>query len=233
MLGIAPALSCARSSTTPSTERDNGLLTQHALEQVAEGGASAVSLNAIAKAMGMSGPAIYRYFASRDELLASLVTAGYDELTAALEEAERAAVRRTPARRLAAVIAAYRAWALAHPQHYAMLFGIRPAGSTDSTEAIVAVHGGMLVLLRLLGELSEGQPPAARPDRLVDELVQWSARRDDDGSSPLALRLGVLTWTRLHGIVSLELAEVFASMGVAAELLVEAEPQEIIDAATE
>ncbi len=92
-----------------------------------------------------------------------------------------------------------------------MLFGIRLAGSTDSTEAIVAVHGGMLVLLRLLGELSEGQPPMARPDRLVDELVQWSARRDDDGSSSLALRLGVLTWTRMHGIVSLELAEVFAS----------------------
>jgi AcrR family transcriptional regulator len=36
---------------------------QHAWEQIASAGASALSLNAIAKQMGMSGPALYRYFA--------------------------------------------------------------------------------------------------------------------------------------------------------------------------
>ncbi|WP_143673003.1 TetR family transcriptional regulator, partial [Streptomyces sp. b94] len=36
---------------------------QHAWEQIATAGASALSLNAIAKRMGVSGPALYRYFA--------------------------------------------------------------------------------------------------------------------------------------------------------------------------
>src|SRR4051794_41829194 len=61
-----------------------------ALQQVADGGAEAVSLNAIAKAMGMSGPGLYRYYASRDDLLAALVAAGYDRLAAALPGAGHA-----------------------------------------------------------------------------------------------------------------------------------------------
>ena len=60
--------------------------------QVDEGGLAALSLNAIAKEMGMSGPALYRYFASRDELLAALIVDGYGELTRAVETADRAGV---------------------------------------------------------------------------------------------------------------------------------------------
>ncbi|MBV9196372.1 MAG: helix-turn-helix transcriptional regulator, partial [Solirubrobacterales bacterium] len=40
---------------------------EHAYAQIAQGGPAALSLNGIAKAMGMSGPALYRYFSSRDE----------------------------------------------------------------------------------------------------------------------------------------------------------------------
>ncbi|MFE4211033.1 TetR/AcrR family transcriptional regulator, partial [Streptomyces goshikiensis] len=42
---------------------------EKAWQQIAGSGASALSLNAIAKQMGMSGPALYRYFANRDELI--------------------------------------------------------------------------------------------------------------------------------------------------------------------
>ena len=42
---------------------------EHGLAQVAQGGPGALSLTGIAKAMGMSGPALCRYFASRDDLL--------------------------------------------------------------------------------------------------------------------------------------------------------------------
>src|SRR3954451_20298327 len=72
---------------------------QHALAQVAEGGVAALSLNAIAKAMGMSGPAIYRYFGSRDELLAALITDGYRELGESVTAAGAAAARRPRAGR--------------------------------------------------------------------------------------------------------------------------------------
>jgi AcrR family transcriptional regulator len=187
----------------------------HALEQVTAGGPTAVSLSQIARAMGMSGPAIYRYFASRDELLDSLVTAGYAELSAALEGAEQAAADRPPAERLAAVAAAYRGWARAHPRYYGMLFGVRPEGLRDSAQAIEAVHTSMVVVLRVLGELTADANPPAGESRLDDDLTGWSSRRWLDADVPPAvLRLGVLTWTRLHGIVSLELAGVFGDMGI-------------------
>src|SRR5215210_1648361 len=53
---------------------------ERAWEQIATAGASALSLNAIAKQMGMSGPALYRYFASRDELITELIKDAYRSL---------------------------------------------------------------------------------------------------------------------------------------------------------
>src|ERR1051325_9627473 len=44
------------------------------------GGLAAVSLAAVGKAMGMTPPALYRYFASREALVDALVTAAYADL---------------------------------------------------------------------------------------------------------------------------------------------------------
>ena len=51
-----------------------------AIDQIAADGPDAVSLNAIARTMAMSPAAIYRYFESRDALLADLVVLFYDAL---------------------------------------------------------------------------------------------------------------------------------------------------------
>jgi AcrR family transcriptional regulator len=53
---------------------------QAALRQLAESGPAAVSISAIGKQLGMSGPALYRYFASRDELLTELTIDAYHDL---------------------------------------------------------------------------------------------------------------------------------------------------------
>ena len=176
--------------------------------QVDEGGLAALSLNAIAKEMGMSGPALYRYFASRDELLAALIVDGYGELTRAVEGAERD---------LGAVAKAYRAWALAHPRRYGMLFGERPEGFRDPEEAIAAIQGAMNVVV---GILAEHEAPAA-PDVLTPALTDWAERREGlEGLPAGVLRQGVQFWTRVHGIVSLELAGVFRDMGLDAGALI-------------
>ena len=60
---------------------------EHAWAQIATAGASALSLNAIAKLMGLSGPALYRYFANRDELITDLVTDAYRSLADTLRAA--------------------------------------------------------------------------------------------------------------------------------------------------
>ena len=58
-----------------------------ALQQLAQGGIAALSLNAIGKEMGLTGPALYRYFASRDAMLTDLIVDAYGDLAAAVEVA--------------------------------------------------------------------------------------------------------------------------------------------------
>src|SRR2546429_9775132 len=60
---------------------------QAALHQLAESGPAGVSVSAIGKQPGVSGPALYRYFASRDELLTELVIDAYDDMADALRAA--------------------------------------------------------------------------------------------------------------------------------------------------
>src|SRR4051794_2863195 len=228
------------SSTPPPPNRRDRLRAQtlqeihaHAWAQVDASGAAALSSNAIAKAMGMSGPAIYRYYDSRDALLGALILEAYGELAAVMRAVPEAAARKAPERRVAAVCQAYRAWALAHPRRYAMLFEPRPGDVADSAAAIAEIQSGMNVLLELLGEVAAGAAPSGRPDRLDQQLTRWAAARSVPGTPPRhVLRLGVLTWTRLHGIVSLEIAGVFDAMGLDAALLLEAELAQVIQAAS-
>src|SRR5262245_26431664 len=84
-----------------------------ALRQLAEGGPAAISVNAIGKELGVSGPALYRYYAGRDALITELVADAYDDLGEALEGSED----------VRALARAYRAWAVAQPHRYRLLFG--------------------------------------------------------------------------------------------------------------
>src|ERR1700722_18859983 len=59
-----------------------------ALAQLAAAGPAGLSVTAIGKQLGVSGPALYRYFASRDELLTELVADAYDDLAGACAAAE-------------------------------------------------------------------------------------------------------------------------------------------------
>jgi AcrR family transcriptional regulator len=204
---------------------------EHALAQVAAGGVAALSLNAIAKAMGMSGPAIYRYFGSRDELLAALVTDGYRELGEVVTGA--AASRRSPAKRLGAVAEAYLAWARANPHRYDLLFSVRPATYSDPAEAIEAIQPAMVALLEILGEIAGDAGAPAPGGRLAGQLQRWAAARGDtDAPPPGVLKLGVLAWSRLHGIASLELAGILGDMELDAGLLAQAEVDDLVASAT-
>src|SRR3712207_2808941 len=82
-----------RIDRVPTTVRDRvraevtAEITAVARRQLAEVGAAALSLRAVAREVGMASSAVYRYFASRDELLTRLITDGYDALGAAAEVA--------------------------------------------------------------------------------------------------------------------------------------------------
>src|ERR1044072_916013 len=58
-----------------------------ALEQLAADGIAGISVNAIGKRMGVTGPALYRYFANRDALLTELISDGYHDMADTVEAA--------------------------------------------------------------------------------------------------------------------------------------------------
>lgn len=191
---------------------------QAALAQLAQGGPGALSISAIGKQLGVSGPALYRYFAGRDELLTELVIDAYDDLAGALADAAGEDRRG----RLESVARAYRAWALAQPHRYRLLFGPPLPGYDAHAERIVeAAWASMKVLLDVIGEVGDGTGDDGLPQPLASQLAAWA--RPYPAARPGTALRGVLAWSRLHGIVSLEIAGNFASMGLDAEQLFEAQ----------
>lgn len=177
------------------------------LGQIAEGGVAALSMNAIAKQMAVSGAALYRYFAGRDDLLIALVVQAYEDLAQTLESAA-AGRHRSAAAKVHTVADAYRNWALAQPHRYRLVFSTwLGGGHLASKEVVGASERSMNVFLSALGKLPAGTESSGRRvgPALAAELTAWHGRSTGTALPASTLRLGITSWTRLHGLVSLEL----------------------------
>jgi AcrR family transcriptional regulator len=208
----------ARPAPEPPTMRERyraqvrGEVKQAALRQLAESGAAGLSVSAIGKQLGVSGPALYRYFASRDELLTELVIDAYHDLADALRAAAGQPAGPEPRARFEALARAYRSWALAQPHRYRLLFEPPLPGYDAHAQRLVdASQAAMSQLLGALRELGDRTAPPPQP--LAAQLTAW-AQAHDPGTGPAAALRAVLIWSRLHGLVSLEIAGNFASMGI-------------------
>lgn len=121
--------------------------------QLAEQGVAGLSVREVARGLGMVSSAIYRYVASRDELLTLLIVDAYAELADAVDDAlagvatQGSADGAAPRSRFLALGDAMCAWALAHPERWTLLYGTpvpdyaAPAESTnaDGTRVMQAV----------------------------------------------------------------------------------------------
>ena len=195
---------------------------QAALGQLEQSGPAGLSVAAIGKQLGVSGPALYRYFTSRDELLTELVIDAYHDLAHALGDAARHAPGTQPRAQLKDIARAYRSWALAQPHRYRLLFGPPLPGYDAHAQRLVdASRAAMSLLLGVLRELDDRIAPAP-PEPLASQLTAL-ALAHDPGIGPATALRAVLTWSALHGLVSLEIAGNFASMGIDPGQLFEAQ----------
>ncbi len=201
----------------------------HAFAQVADGGPEALSLNAIAREMQMSGPALYRYFDSREALLAALVADRYGDLADTLQAAAEAARGADPADRFRRLADAYRGWALQNPQHYRLLFATTyGSGNVAPEQTVPAANRSMLPFLEVLREIY-ARAQVEVPERLEAQLARWSRHRPEASDlSAIVLRKGLVAWTRLHGVVSLEIDGVFKSLGIDPDLIYAGEIDDIV-----
>src|SRR6266545_7123919 len=91
--------------------------------QIAELGAPALSLRAIARELKITAPAIYNYFPDRDALVTALIIDAYKSFGDSQLEARDAVPVDDIKRRMQAIGIAYRTWAHTHPQRYQLIFG--------------------------------------------------------------------------------------------------------------
>ncbi|MBN8655204.1 MAG: TetR/AcrR family transcriptional regulator, partial [Anaerolineae bacterium] len=94
-----------------------------AWKQIAETGAAALSLRAIARELKITAPAIYNYFPDRDALVTALIIDAYTSFGDYQIIARDAQAEHDLAGQLQAIGLAYRQWALEYPQRYQLIFG--------------------------------------------------------------------------------------------------------------
>ncbi|MCE8038526.1 TetR/AcrR family transcriptional regulator [Halomonas sp. MCCC 1A11062] len=174
-------------------------------------GTAAVTINAIAREVGMSGPAVYRYYESHDDLVSALTAEFYEELTADMKAAG-AATSGTPGQRLIAMARAMRTWAVRHPAEFGWVFA-SPVPAVDirnpeSSRHQAGVAFGKTFLDQLV-EVWETKPFAVPA---LDELDPSLLRQLQDYSEaidgllpPEAVHVFLWCWIRLYGLLCMEI----------------------------
>jgi AcrR family transcriptional regulator len=177
-----------------------------------------LSLRAVARDMGMVSSALYRYFASRDELLTALILDAYNALADAVEAADAAVGRGDLRGRWTASSRAVRGWALANPAEYALLYGSPVPGYAAPMDTAAAAVRTAVVLVRILADgFAAGAlapPPAlaapgAAPGVALTDAVRADLARTRDAIVPglpeELLLTGMAAWMHMFGTVSFEL----------------------------
>jgi len=111
--------------------------------------------------------------------------------------------------RWAAACGAVRAWALAHPNEYALIYGTPVPGYTAPAATIAPAARVSSVLMGILRDLAAGRPaPATAEDDVPpdDREALAPARSIVGPEVPSALlHQGLMAWAALFGTVSFEL----------------------------
>lgn len=185
-------------------------ITEIARTQLAREGAAGLSLRAVARQMEMASSAIYRYFASRDDLLTTLIIDGYNAIGEAVEKAEAPCARDDYTGRWLAVCRAIRGWALAHPHEYALLYGSPVPGYRAPQDTVGPAMRDSLVYGRIIGDAHRagvltpphGYPPPPESFAADADGVREAVLPDvpDD-----VIARALTVWAALFGNVSFEL----------------------------
>ena len=183
-----------------------------ALRPDAREGTTDVRFTDIARVMGMTPPALYRYFADRDELLGDLISDGYDAPRAPRSPPARDSVPADDiAGRWFAAASAYREWARSEPQQFALIFGLPVPGyvapeegpTTEAAKRAMSQLGDLFVVggpgrepAAAAGDRGVGRPSTACASDKHPEL--------DGIVPPESFQAMLQAWASLHGFTCLE-----------------------------
>jgi AcrR family transcriptional regulator len=167
-------------------------LTSAALSLVAEKGPKGFTLTEAARRAGVSAAAPYRHFADKASLLATVAEQGFrdlhDDLAAAAE------VTSDPRARVIELGRAYVRWAVAHPDHYRVMFGAENAKADQPS-------------LTVAGEQAFGD--------LLDAIRKCQEAGIVEGGDPREFAAPL--WSLVHGVASLAIGGELRDVGIKQE----------------
>lgn len=167
-----------------------------ARRQIAEKGAGALSMRAVARDVGLVSSAVFRYFPTREALITAMVLESYGRVGGVLERVPAG----EPAARWAELARTLRSWALAAPHEFQLIYGTPIPGYVAPPETIPAAEA---VARPFLEAAALGRP------RPVAEGLQGDFAAlvgVIPGSTPASNSAAVAALAQLIGVISLELS---------------------------
>jgi AcrR family transcriptional regulator len=187
-----------------------GAIKDAAWKHIAEEGAPALSLRAIARDLKITAPAIYNYFPNRDALVTALIIDAYTSFGDSQLAARDAIPQADLVRRIYAIGLAYRQWAHKYPQRYQLIFGTPiPGYQAPLMEVLPSAARSLSVLVsvveqfRAAGKLKIKSFPKVQAE-FKGGFEMW--KKYGGEVDILSLTVAMVIWARVHGIVSLEIA---------------------------
>ncbi len=183
-------------------------------------GQAGMSLRAIAREMGMTAPALYRYYPSHDDLAAAMVADLYTELADLLIAVRDAIPADRVKQRLICVAFTYRDWSIANPREFALVFGSPlPALASlavpheERCDHLAGMRFGRVFTEVFLATWQEAPFPVESDDSLPPALVtQLGAYREAlvelipnaEGVPVAAINVFLQCWVQLFGLIAME-----------------------------
>jgi AcrR family transcriptional regulator len=179
---------------------------------MAEKGASGLSLREVAREMGVVSSALYRYFATRDDLLTALIVDAYNDLGASAERAAQRIPSDDPRRQLHAAASGIRKWAKTNPNEYALLYGSPVPGYEAPQFTVEPAARVALVLGNIVAEAWRRNSSEFTEDDEVDDeetmkgMLETRSLDDAMPGVPEPVRaLSLMVWSQIFGCISFEL----------------------------
>lgn len=144
-----------------------------ALRIIDEGGVEALSFREVSRRVGVSHQAPYKYFDSKDDILAELLTRCFAEFAGHLEARPRSA---DPWADMHAMGEAYFDYARRFPLKYRLMFGTPMPDPERHPEMMAQARRAFALLKARLADMPVRPPGASVPTEVdLDALFVWSA----------------------------------------------------------
>ena len=191
-----------------------------AAQHLAQSGAAALSLRAVARDLGLVSSALYRYFPSRDALLTALIVDAYDAVGELAERADAAAVAAGAGHgaRWLEVCRAVRRWAAAAPHEYALVYGTpvpgysAPQDTVDPAMRIARVMTRIVMAAAADGSLRPPSRPLPGPRLVTDAVSELTGGVPGEPYDDLLERSLVLLTALVGTVSSLEFGHLHGAL---------------------